>query len=386
MLDTLLAGWTGVTAAYLVAGEAPALVDTGARTSAATVRDALAAAGVGPDDLRWIVLTHVHLDHCGATGLLAECVPAGPRGRPRPRRPPPGRAGPARRRHRGRARRALSPCTAGSTRPRPSASTRRRTATSSTSAAAGGCGWSPRRATPATTWPCWTRRAARSSPATPSGCASAAPARIRRCRRRRSTRPPGWPASTALEALRPAVLCPAHFGPVPDPEAAIADARRQLALAAEAAVAAPDRDALAAELERRIPMAASMGDPGVGRVARPARAGHPQTVDGLWAWAERAREGYCLRHEERPGRSGGHRGAGAPRRGAPRAPARQRVGAARHDGPGRHHAGGGGAGRPGRADRRGRRRRSSSSTPSTATRGRGWRSPGSGWWPRGATP
>jgi ADP-ribose pyrophosphatase YjhB (NUDIX family) len=23
---------------------------------------------------------------------------------------------------------------------------------------------------------------------------------------------------------------------------------------------------------------------------------------------------------------------------------------------------------------------------STATRGRGWRSPGSGWWPRGATP
>ena len=75
MIDTLLAGWTGVTAAYLVTGDDPALVDTGARTSAQAVRDALAAAGIGRDDLRWIVLTHVHLDHCGATGILAHAYP-----------------------------------------------------------------------------------------------------------------------------------------------------------------------------------------------------------------------------------------------------------------------------------------------------------------------
>ena len=75
MVDTLLGGMEGVTSAYLVSGDRPALVDAGARTTAQTVRDALAAAGLGPADLAWIVLTHVHLDHCGATGILAEAFP-----------------------------------------------------------------------------------------------------------------------------------------------------------------------------------------------------------------------------------------------------------------------------------------------------------------------
>lgn len=75
MVDTLLGGMEGITAAYLVAGERPALVETGARTSAATVRTALADLGLGPDDLAWIVLTHIHLDHCGGTGILAGAFP-----------------------------------------------------------------------------------------------------------------------------------------------------------------------------------------------------------------------------------------------------------------------------------------------------------------------
>jgi glyoxylase-like metal-dependent hydrolase (beta-lactamase superfamily II) len=40
------------------------------------VRDALAAAGLGPDDLRWLIVTHIHLDHAGAVGNLAEAFPA----------------------------------------------------------------------------------------------------------------------------------------------------------------------------------------------------------------------------------------------------------------------------------------------------------------------
>jgi glyoxylase-like metal-dependent hydrolase (beta-lactamase superfamily II) len=75
MIDTLLGGVTGVTAAYLVTGPRPALIDPGARTSAPVVREALAAAGLGPRDLRWIVLTHVHLDHCGGTGIIASAFP-----------------------------------------------------------------------------------------------------------------------------------------------------------------------------------------------------------------------------------------------------------------------------------------------------------------------
>ncbi|MCU0308338.1 MAG: MBL fold metallo-hydrolase [Thermoleophilia bacterium] len=86
-LDTLLAGVPGVTAAHLVGGPSPALVDTGAQTSVAAVRAALWAAGLGPGDLAWIVLTHVHLDHCGGAGDLARAFPRArvvvhPRGAP----------------------------------------------------------------------------------------------------------------------------------------------------------------------------------------------------------------------------------------------------------------------------------------------------------------
>jgi glyoxylase-like metal-dependent hydrolase (beta-lactamase superfamily II) len=75
VLDTRLGGWEGITAAYLMRGARPALIETGARTSAETVAGALADAGLGPDDLAFIVLTHIHLDHCGGTGLLAERFP-----------------------------------------------------------------------------------------------------------------------------------------------------------------------------------------------------------------------------------------------------------------------------------------------------------------------
>jgi glyoxylase-like metal-dependent hydrolase (beta-lactamase superfamily II) len=74
-IDTLLGGWEGVTAAYVVAGDNPALVETGSLTSADAVRAALDGMGLGPGDLAWIVLTHVHLDHCGGTGTLAEHFP-----------------------------------------------------------------------------------------------------------------------------------------------------------------------------------------------------------------------------------------------------------------------------------------------------------------------
>jgi glyoxylase-like metal-dependent hydrolase (beta-lactamase superfamily II) len=74
-LDTLFGGWDQVTAGFLVEGPQPALVETGTRTSVPTVRDALAAAGIGPADLRWLVLTHIHLDHAGGIGDMAEAFP-----------------------------------------------------------------------------------------------------------------------------------------------------------------------------------------------------------------------------------------------------------------------------------------------------------------------
>ncbi|MBV8194169.1 MAG: MBL fold metallo-hydrolase [Candidatus Dormibacteraeota bacterium] len=75
-LDTLLGGMDQLTAGFLIEGPQPALVETGSQSSTATVRDALDAAGIGANDLRWLIVTHIHLDHAGAVGDLARAFPS----------------------------------------------------------------------------------------------------------------------------------------------------------------------------------------------------------------------------------------------------------------------------------------------------------------------
>lgn len=64
-----------MTAGFLVTGTEPALVETGSQSSVPAVRDALEHEGVGPADLRWIIVTHIHLDHAGGVGDLAQAFP-----------------------------------------------------------------------------------------------------------------------------------------------------------------------------------------------------------------------------------------------------------------------------------------------------------------------
>ena len=71
----------------LVEGGRAALVDVGVSPAAATVLAALDALGVGRDAVDWVMVTHVHLDHAGAAGLLLRQLPnarlvAHPRGAP----------------------------------------------------------------------------------------------------------------------------------------------------------------------------------------------------------------------------------------------------------------------------------------------------------------
>lgn len=73
--DTLLAGHEHISASFLIEGTDPALVETGSQSSADRVKEALAVAGMGPNDLRWIIVTHVHLDHAGAAGDLVAAFP-----------------------------------------------------------------------------------------------------------------------------------------------------------------------------------------------------------------------------------------------------------------------------------------------------------------------
>ena len=74
-IDTLMGGHTGITAGYLIRSDRPCLVETGTALSAPTVIEALARLGVGPEDLATVVVTHIHLDHAGGVGDIAEAFP-----------------------------------------------------------------------------------------------------------------------------------------------------------------------------------------------------------------------------------------------------------------------------------------------------------------------
>src|SRR5579863_6935300 len=75
-IDTRMAGYSQITAGYLILADRPCLVETGTAPSAPVVRDALAALGVGPGDLATVVVTHIHLDHAGGVGDIAAMFPA----------------------------------------------------------------------------------------------------------------------------------------------------------------------------------------------------------------------------------------------------------------------------------------------------------------------
>ena len=87
MIETLSHGITcidtgyhraGLAACYLVVddGEA-ALIETGTALNLPAILRALTDCGVAPEQLRYIMPTHVHLDHAGGAGaLLARCPQA----------------------------------------------------------------------------------------------------------------------------------------------------------------------------------------------------------------------------------------------------------------------------------------------------------------------
>jgi len=74
-IDTLMAGYDGITAGYLIRADRPCLVETGTAPSAPVVRKALTELGIGPADLATIVVTHIHLDHAGGVGDIAAMYP-----------------------------------------------------------------------------------------------------------------------------------------------------------------------------------------------------------------------------------------------------------------------------------------------------------------------
>jgi len=74
-LDTLTGGMHTVTAGFLLTAPRPALVECGPARSIGSVIAGLQALGFDPDDLAYVVLTHIHLDHAGGAGDLARAFP-----------------------------------------------------------------------------------------------------------------------------------------------------------------------------------------------------------------------------------------------------------------------------------------------------------------------
>lgn len=75
-IDLNFLGVGGVIASVLLHGPGgAAIIDPGPSSTLPALRAALQRAGVGRRDLRSILLTHIHLDHAGATGTLLSEYP-----------------------------------------------------------------------------------------------------------------------------------------------------------------------------------------------------------------------------------------------------------------------------------------------------------------------
>ena len=74
IIDTKMHGYEGITGTFLLRGrERVALVETGPKSVVDNVLAGLEREGI--TELDWIVVTHIHLDHAGAAGTLAQHFP-----------------------------------------------------------------------------------------------------------------------------------------------------------------------------------------------------------------------------------------------------------------------------------------------------------------------
>jgi glyoxylase-like metal-dependent hydrolase (beta-lactamase superfamily II) len=74
-IDTMTAGVSKVTAGFLLPAARPTLIECGPALSIDAVIDALRGLGLDADDLAYLVVSHIHLDHAGGAGDVANAFP-----------------------------------------------------------------------------------------------------------------------------------------------------------------------------------------------------------------------------------------------------------------------------------------------------------------------
>ncbi len=75
-IDTLYTSRPGVAASYLITeGEEAAFVETNTTRALPRLLAALSERGLPPESVRYVIITHVHLDHAGGAGALLDACP-----------------------------------------------------------------------------------------------------------------------------------------------------------------------------------------------------------------------------------------------------------------------------------------------------------------------
>ena len=76
LIDTYMADVPGFTAVYAVRGSmGAAVVDSGVSMSSQVILEGLDEVGIGRNEVRYIIVTHIHLDHAGGAGYLLRELP-----------------------------------------------------------------------------------------------------------------------------------------------------------------------------------------------------------------------------------------------------------------------------------------------------------------------
>ena len=75
LIDLLHLGRPHIIGTYLLLGDQPALIDPGPASTLDNLEAGLAAHGLALADIQILLLTHIHLDHAGATGTLLRRYP-----------------------------------------------------------------------------------------------------------------------------------------------------------------------------------------------------------------------------------------------------------------------------------------------------------------------
>ncbi len=74
-IDTGMYDTAGYGAAYILDADRPAIIETGIGTNHEYILEALAEIGIDRGNVEAIAVTHIHLDHAGGAGFLAEACP-----------------------------------------------------------------------------------------------------------------------------------------------------------------------------------------------------------------------------------------------------------------------------------------------------------------------